>query len=179
VVTAKPLRRAALLATLLGCGAADPVGAGQDDPAGYAGPVGRRWAFIPAGQPERPALLIHHLGAAWEVRVGDRWRTATPVALWPLSTDGGLFVDGIRLLPDPVLTGAADGDVEVLSVGEVAVWYGTFDRAVTAEVATVPWHGQHTFVDGFGPIRLGWHAADVGLEGSDFELAGYEDVAIE
>lgn len=176
MIGAPGMSRALVAAGLVALGAckADDLTA-RDHAADYLGPASRRWIFVPQGDPTASPLQIEATEGSWEVRVGERWRDAAPLARWDVTVDPDLTVDGERLVPEVIEVGAASEGVAVTAVGEREVWYGTFDRAVTVEVDDGPFAGEHAFARGYGPILLTWDRARSGLTAEVWELGGYED----
>jgi len=154
---------------LLACSQAfeDPGGSTSIDASDWGGPVGRALELVPAGAPGSVPLLIHVEEGAWELRLGDLWRTATPLELLDAQLDPqGYSVGDSLLLPAGLAQGTSVDGTTIQDRGPVEVWYGTFPDALSVEVGQGTFRGAAAFSLGVGPIALSYG-------GRDWELAGY------
>lgn len=113
-------------------------------------------------------LHLHADAGIWSFRFGQRWSEATPMGEYAVETgDDGFTMAGDQVLPPRLKVGeTSDMGVEVIALGELEVWYGTFPMVASVEV-TEGVAGAHAFAEGIGPIRLA-------IFGDEWELAFYE-----
>lgn len=149
--------RALGAAGALACSSQDPSEAGR--PGGDYWPVGvAEYEFIPAGQPESPAIRLRPQGDRWLLRLdqaGDGWEEAEPLDELPTEARGeALSVDGVLLVPERLVEGASTDGLTVEQLGEVEVWYGAFPDAFNGSTTEGRWEGDLAFAASFGPIRF-------------------------
>ena len=141
----------ALLAACGGSGSSDGGGEGATD---YLPEDGRYseygWAGVPSAQP----LMLLTEDETWDLRSGETWNEAQQLGPFTLSTEDGLWLDDTLLLPERPETGLVEGGVEVLSMGEREVYYGTFQGTVSVEIEEGDFAGENVFAVGHGPIVI-------------------------
>lgn len=146
---------ALFLALAGGCG--DPAGpmGGTLDAVDYAPEPGRWLQFGPQEDPAAgPYLMIEVGEATWELRVGPDWGNATASEDLPFSAEEGLWLGGELLLPAELAEGEAQDGVELLSLGDEEVYYGTFARSARTLVPAGRFAGEQVFAPAMGPIAL-------------------------
>jgi len=148
-----------------------PVAEATDTAADTAGDTGPGDTAAPVTTGPTRWLRIDE--TSWTLSEGDDVDTATLVATWALTLDGGLTVDDTPLLPDTVRAGATAGTATVRAIAPWETVYGTFADAAEIEVAGEgPWVGTHVFAKGIGPIFLTLRAAEGAS--APWETAWYE-----
>jgi len=160
------MKLGASLLLALACGKDDGEG-GLGYAADFAGREGVYLELGPVEDPRDTPLILHVEDQQWVLRWGDEWGAATELATYDLSLNSGLTVGGFQLLPSRLAVGEVGDGVEVTARGEVEVWYGIFEDAVTVSVESGPFAGEQVFGRDLGPIRV-THL------GAVWELAYYE-----
>lgn len=130
-----------MLALLLGCAEPAATTATERRVRDFVGPAGLRVELAPAELPDEAPLHLVQAADAWELRLGERWDDAAPVATWPVEVGERLKVDGAVLLAPPLPSGAP-----------FTTWYGEFPDAVRVEVADGARAGEWVFAAGVGPV---------------------------
>jgi hypothetical protein len=145
-----------IAALLLACGVGgSPVLTGEWA-SDYIIPDGRYSEFGWAGEPSDSPMMLLAEGDEWSLRNGQTWNTATEHGPFTVSTEDGLWLDEIRLLPYEVVIGTEQDGMEVTNRGEHTVYYGTFLQTVTVEIAEGNFAGVQVLAVGHGPIVLTW-----------------------
>jgi len=155
-----------LLLLTLACGKDDGDG-GRGYAADFAGREGIYLELGPIEDPRDTPLILHVDDGQWILREGEEWGAAEEIATYDMVLNKGLTVGGSQLLPSRLAIGETGDGVEVTARGEVEVWYGLFDDAVTVAVESGPFAGEQVFGRDLGPVRV-THL------GAIWELAYYE-----
>ncbi len=121
----------------------------------YIGPEGTYLQFGPEGDPLGEPNLIMRLDAnQWVLREGSEWGSATDLGTMVVDLTDGLRLDGELVLPARLQEGEIQEGVEVVSIGEQDVYYGTFLDAVRSSVSGERWLGEQVFARDLGPVLL-------------------------
>ncbi len=152
------------------------VACGGDDP--YAGPTGLdaldfypvEGAWLQYGPEQAPAdgpfLMIEVGPSSWELRQGTDWAEYDSTETLDYTTDDGLVLQGSLLLPAKLSEGEIQDGVEILSLGEASVYYGSFPNAATTVVPDGRFAGEWIFAPLLGPAQMS-------LDGQVWELVYY------
>ena len=152
------MRRALLpcLLLLVACGPDDPYTEGSGLHASDYLPPAESWLQYgqPAAPTEAPYLMIEVGTESWELRQGESWNDATSEWTVPFDDSEGLLLDGARVLPAELSEGEEQDGVQVISIGDEAVYYGTFSLAARCDVPSGAYAGEWIFAPNIGPIQL-------------------------
>ncbi|MDP2309434.1 MAG: hypothetical protein Q8P18_25660 [Pseudomonadota bacterium] len=119
--------------------------------------------------PPAPSRWLRVDEASWTLTEGATADVGATVGTWVTRREGGLFVDEIRLLPDPVLAGKAADGATVRAIADWETRYGRFPDAAEIEIAGDggAWAGTQVFARGVGPVFLT-------IDGAAWETVWYE-----
>jgi hypothetical protein len=159
---------------LLGCAEPLPAEGGGGQAQDYLPQDGQFSTFIPADNPDGPALWLLAETDLWTLKLGPRWADASPWAVWSVDSADGLVLNDQTLLPARPETGWVSDDqasggasAEIVDIGQATAWYGTFPVAATLETTGSPLEGEQVFAVGLGLVVF-----EIG--GERWELAYYE-----
>ncbi|MCB9797177.1 MAG: hypothetical protein H6741_31200 [Alphaproteobacteria bacterium] len=159
-----------LLVLLCACGPEGGAPQELSDAAAWFLPAeGAEFELVDPEDPSAEPLLmrVSEDGAAWSLRLGERWPDAVEVATWTARVDEqGFWLGSQRVLPPRLQAGLSEDDLDVLSVESAEVYYGTFPRVALVETRGGPLEGEQGFAEDVGPVRLT-------LDGQRWEVASY------
>lgn len=158
-----------LAAAIAACGGTPGDGL-HNTASAFALAPGTVLVFTPAGEPDGVEQMLGPSddGAAWELRAGSAdggpdpgrdWDDATPIEAFAVDASDGIRLDDTLVLPAAFEVGTEVDGARVTAIGPHEAWYGTFDRAVTVEVADGRWAGTQVFAEGLGPVGFTLDAA--------------------
>lgn len=140
----------------MGCDEAAQTKGSAPIAADYAGIVGTVYGYAPAETPDATPVLLAITEGRWELRQGNDWDDAPPIAVYSVVVDAAITVEGVELLPSGFTAGEA-----------YAGYYGEFSDTATRNVEGGSFTGKWTFARDLGPVRLT-------LDGAELELVSYQ-----
>ncbi len=156
------------LLLVVACGGDDPYTEGGGLRAQDYYPVVDAWMrYGPKAAPaDGPYLMVEVSASSWELRQGTSWADHDDTEVLDYAIDDGLELQGSLLLPPELSEGDVQDGVEILSITDEQVYYGTFNSAARTSIPDGRFAGEWIFAPVVGPIQIA-------LDGEIWELVYY------
>ncbi len=144
------------LLLLAACGPDDPYTEGGGlHFADYVPPAEAWLQYGPAEDPAAgPWLMIEVGSSSWDLRQGESWVDASSTEELAYTADDGLVLASSLVLPAELTEGGEQDGVQVLTIGDESVYYGTFPMAARCAVPSGRFAGEWVFAPAVGPVRM-------------------------